>query len=128
MSFLKFGKSGQAVADDKATGVHALKVNGQEFNRLITESQVPVVVDFWAEWCGPCHMLAPSVDQLAGEFEGRAVVAKVNADDYPEILEKYGIFGIPTLLYFQGGREVDRVVGVNPYNTLKAKLERLTRP
>jgi thioredoxin 1 len=100
-------------------------VTGEEFDELIRTSEVPVVVDFWAEWCGPCHMIAPSVATMANEFDGRAVVAKMNADDYPEILGHYGIMGIPTLIYFQGGQEVDRVVGVTTFGILKGKLERL---
>ena len=91
----------------------------------VIESTVPVVVDFWAEWCGPCHAIAPSVAKMAQEYDGRAFVGKVDADEYPEILSRYGIMGIPTLIYFKGGQEVDRVVGVNAYGTLKNKLERL---
>jgi thioredoxin 1 len=98
-------------------------LTGEEFDRLVA-GETPVVVDFWAEWCGPCHMITPAVQQLAGEFEGRAIVAKLNADDYPEILGRYGIMGIPTLIYFRGGKEVDRVIGLTGYGTLKSKLER----
>jgi thioredoxin 1 len=82
-------------------------------------------VDFWAEWCGPCRAIAPAVSQLASEYEGRALVAKLDADEYPEILSRYGVMGIPTLIYFKGGREATRVVGLNGYATLKAKLEKL---
>ena len=116
---------GQTAAEDQADGTGARHVNAQEFKGLLAEAQVPVVVDFWAEWCGPCHMMAPSVDQLAREFGDRAVVAKLDADEYPEILAHYGIIGIPTLIYFKGGEEKERVVGVTPYNALKAKLEKL---
>ena len=79
------------------------------------------MVDFWAEWCGPCHAIAPSVAKLADEYAGRALVAKVNADEYPDILSRYGIMGIPTLIYFKGGEEADRVIGVTQYSTLKNK-------
>jgi thioredoxin 1 len=127
VNFLKFLQNEQRQAETKDDGKGPRALTAQEFDRLTVESQVPVVVDFWAEWCGPCHMLAPSVDQLAREYEDRAVVGKLNADDYPEILERYGIMGIPTLLYFQGGRVVDKIVGVNPYGTLKNKLERLAK-
>jgi thioredoxin 1 len=109
----------------KAPAVEPLHLNAEEFDAQVSGSELPVVVDFWAEWCGPCHAIAPSVAKMAQEYNGRAVVAKVNADDHPEILMRYGIMGIPTLIYFKGGQEVDRVVGLNPYGTLKTKLERL---
>jgi thioredoxin 1 len=109
----------------KAPAAEPLHLNAEEFDAQIAGSELPVVVDFWAEWCGPCHAIAPSVAKLAQEYGGRAVIGKVNADDYPEILMRYGIMGIPTLIYFKGGQEVDRVVGLNQYGTLKNKLERL---
>ena len=109
----------------KTPAAEPLHLNAEEFDAQITGSELPVVVDFWAEWCGPCHAIAPSVTKMAQEYAGRAVIAKVNADDHPEILMRYGIMGIPTLIYFKGGREVDRVIGLNPYGTLKTRLERL---
>ncbi len=127
MDWLKLVQGrGQAESGEIADGLGARHVKGSEFKRLVADSEVPVVVDFWAEWCGPCHMLAPSVDQLAREFVDKAVVAKVDADENPEILQRFGIMGIPTLIYFKGGKEADRVVGVTRYGTLKAKLEKLT--
>jgi thioredoxin 1 len=84
---------------------------------------MPAVVDFWAEWCGPCHAIAPSVQQLATEFDGRALVVKLNADESPDVIVRYGIMGIPTLIYFKGGQEVDRVIGLTGYPKLKSKLE-----
>jgi thioredoxin 1 len=100
-------------------------VTGEEFDAIVLQSKIPAAVDFWAEWCRPCHAIAPSVAKLAAEFEGKALVVKLNADDYPEILSRYGITGIPTLIYFKGGQEADRVTGVTGYGTLKGKLERL---
>jgi thioredoxin 1 len=120
-------KQEQETVAPTATAAAPQSLNAQEFDRLLAESQVPVVVDFWAEWCGPCHMMAPSVAQLATEFGARAVVAKLNADDHPEILDRYGIMGIPTLIFFAAGREMDRVTGVAPYRILKAKLDKLAR-
>jgi thioredoxin len=127
MNFAKLfgGNQDQDTAVLAGPGTQPRSLDSAEFERLLAESEVPVVVDFWAEWCGPCHMMAPSVAALADEFGERAVVAKLNADDYPEILGRYGIMGIPTLIYFQKGREVDRVVGVTALRTLKAKLQRL---
>jgi thioredoxin len=127
MNFLKLVSRDQKQETVAPAAAAPLSLTALEFDRLLAESQVPLVVDLWAEWCGPCHMMAPSVAQLAAEFGERAVVAKLNADDHPEILERFGVMGIPTLIYFSGGREVDRVVGVTPYRTLKARLELLAK-
>lgn len=95
-----------------------------EFVEKVLEAPVPVLVDFWAAWCGPCKMVAPEVEAVAAEFEGRAVIAKVNVDEQPEIAGKYQIMSIPTLIVFKQGTEVQRIVGFRPRKELAAALER----
>jgi thioredoxin 1 len=106
-------------------GVDPIHVTDANFEELILNSELPAVVDLWADWCGPCHMIAPSVQQLAAAYDGRAIIAKLNVDENPNVPGRYGIMGIPTLLYFKGGKEVDRQVGVTGYPSLANKLERL---
>jgi thioredoxin 1 len=105
--------------------VEPIHVGDADFEEIILQAGVPAIVDLWAEWCGPCHMIAPSVNSLAAEYEGRAIVAKLNVDENPNTPMRFGIMGIPTLLYFKDGKEVDRQVGVAGYAQLAAKLERL---
>ncbi|MFZ2362227.1 MAG: thioredoxin [Anaerolineae bacterium] len=105
--------------------VEPIHVTDADFEALILKSDVPAVVDLWADWCGPCHMIAPSVEQLASAYDGRAVIAKLNVDENPNVPGRYGIMGIPTLLYFKDGKEVDRQVGVAGYAGLANKLEKL---
>lgn len=124
MSLFQRKSTATSTEQPSATQSQPRHVTGAEFDQVILKAATPAVVDFWAEWCGPCHAMAPVVDKLAGEFAGRAIIAKVDADAYPDLLGRYGIMGIPTLLFFKEGAEVDRVVGVTAYNTLKSKLER----
>ncbi|HZQ09431.1 MAG TPA: thioredoxin [Anaerolineae bacterium] len=108
---------------DNAKGpVH---VNDSDFEQTVLKSEQAVVVDFWAAWCGPCRMIAPYVEELAKEYSGKAVVAKMDTDANPMTPTKYGIMGIPTLIFFKDGKEVDRMVGVprQPKEILKSKLE-----
>lgn len=101
----------------------ALEITNANFEEVVLKSDKPVLVDFWAEWCGPCRMVGPIVDELSSEYEGKAVVGKVNVDEYGEISAQFGIRNIPTLLVFKNGEVVDKQVGVAPKTTLAAKLD-----
>jgi thioredoxin 1 len=101
----------------------ALEFTEANFEELVLKSDKPVLVDFWAEWCGPCRMVGPIVEELANDYEGKAVIGKVNVDEHGEISAKYGIRNIPTLLVFKNGEIVDKQVGVAAKTALAAKLE-----
>jgi thioredoxin 1 len=101
----------------------ALEVTDTSFAKDVLESGKPAMVDFWATWCGPCRMVAPTVEELAKEFEGQAVVAKVDVDNNQQIAAEYGIRNIPTILFFKDGQVVDKVVGVVPKAQLEQKLK-----
>lgn len=101
----------------------ALEITDANFDELVRNSDKPVLVDFWAEWCGPCRMVGPIVEELAGDYEDVAVIGKVDVDSNPEISSKFGIRSIPTLLYFKNGEMVDRVVGAVGKSALELKLQ-----
>lgn len=102
----------------------ALEITDSNIKEVLNTDQ-PVLVDFWAAWCGPCRMVGPSVEQLSEEFEGKAVVGKVDVDNNPETAAEYGIRNIPTLLFIKNGEIKDKVVGVVPKEQLAQKLEAL---
>ncbi|MBI4930812.1 MAG: thioredoxin [Bacteroidetes bacterium] len=101
----------------------ALEITDANFDEVVLKSDKPVLVDLWAEWCGPCRMVGPIVEELAKEYEGKAVIGKLNVDNNPNISVKYGIRSIPTLLFFKGGQMVDRQVGAVPKSVLEGKLK-----
>lgn len=103
----------------------AIELTDANFNDLVMQSQKPVMIDFWAEWCGPCRMVGPVVTEIGEEYQGRAVVGKVNVDNNPEITSKFGIRNIPTILFFKNGEIADKQVGAVPKAVLTAKLEQL---
>jgi len=103
----------------------ALEITSANFEETVLKSDKPVLVDFWAEWCGPCRMVGPIVDELHTDYDGKAVVGKVNVDDQQEIAAQYGIRNIPTILFFKDGEVVDKNVGVAPKADLAKKIDAL---
>lgn len=101
----------------------ALTLNESNFENEVLNSDVPVLVDFWAEWCGPCRMIGPIVEELHTEYEGKAKIGKLNVDENPNIAGEYGIRSIPTLLIFKGGKVADKLVGALPKNQIASKID-----
>ena len=107
------------------TGTKPIAVTDASFTAAVERSPLPVLVDAWAAWCGPCRMIAPVIDELAGELAGRLRVAKLNVDENPATAARFSLQSIPTLILFKGGREVDRIVGVQPKSEIVRRLEPL---
>ena len=103
--------------------VHPLHVSDTDFTKTVLESKTPVLVDLWAEWCGPCRMVAPFVEELARDYAGKVVVVKMDTDANPQTPMKYGIMGIPTLIIFKDGKEAERIVGAVPKAVISKKLD-----
>ncbi len=105
-------------------GENIVTVNEQNYDQEVTRSSTPVLVDFWAEWCGPCKMIAPSLNELAEEYKGRAKIAKVNVDDNQSLAVKFKISGIPALFMVKNGEVVEQVVGARSKKDFKAMIDR----
>ena len=100
-----------------------LEITAANFEAEVLKSTTPVLIDFWAPWCGPCRMVAPSVEEIATQHAGKLKVGKLNVDDHPSVAQRYGITGIPALLFFEGGQVVDTVVGAVPKSTLHKHVD-----
>jgi len=106
-------------------GARTIAVTEQSFEQDVEKSTVPVIVDFWAPWCGPCRMVGPILEEIAYENDGKLIVAKVNVDENPGLAQKFGIRGIPTMVFFKGGSPVDQMVGAAPKEMIQEKLNSL---
>jgi thioredoxin 1 len=103
-----------------------ITLNKDNFTQKVLNSTTPVLVDFWAEWCGPCKMIAPVLDELADEYSGKVQIAKINIDENQELAAEYGVRAIPTLLIFQHGQVAEQIVGLRSKRDLKASFDKLT--
>jgi thioredoxin 1 len=101
----------------------ALEITDQNFEEVVLKSEKPVVVDFWAEWCGPCRIIGPVIDEMYSEYEGKALIGKVNVDNNPGVSAQFGVRNIPTVLFIKNGQVADKSVGAVPKAQLMAKLD-----
>lgn len=113
------------LAEEELIGVAEIVLTDENFAREVLESEEPVMVDFWAEWCGPCRMLSPIVSELAQEHEAKVKVCKLNVDENPETASQFGIMSIPTVIFFKNGTVVNKVVGLCSKSDLKKQLDDL---
>lgn len=118
-----WGEENSRIYHYKKNKKMAIQITDANYAELVENSEIPVMLDFWAEWCGPCRMVGPLVEELSNEYGGKALVGKVDVDSNPEISMKFGIRNIPTIIYLKKGQLVDKVVGAAPKNTLESKLQ-----
>ena len=104
-----------------------IHVNDNEFQEKVLDSSTPVIVDFWAPWCGPCRMVAPVLDELAREYDEKVIIAKVNTDENPQWATRFGVQGIPTMLFVRNGEIVDRIVGAHPKPSIQMRLDNMLK-
>jgi thioredoxin 2 len=122
---LRCGRCRRPLLPGESSNGKPIEVDDNSFQKEVIKSQIPVLLDCWAPWCGPCRIVAPTIDQLAKKYSGRVKVAKLNTDDNPGITASYGILSIPTLLIFKGGKLVDRMVGTIPRAEIERRLGRV---
>lgn len=99
------------------------EITGPEFEKEVLQSEIPVILDLWADWCHPCKMIEPYLEELAVKYAGKVKVVRLNVDDYPDIPSRYGVLSIPTVIFFKGGKEVDRIVGAMPKHHYELKIQ-----
>ncbi len=109
---------------NKKNKIMAVTITDANFDELVLKSEVPVVLDFWATWCGPCRMIAPHIEDMAKEFEGKALIGKVDVDSNPQIPVKFSVLNIPTVVFIKNGKQVDKVVGAVPKKVLVETLNK----
>lgn len=102
----------------------SMTIRSENFDEMVMKSSIPVLLDFWAVWCGPCRMVAPTIDKLAEDFQDRAVVGKVNVDEETDLAEQFKVMSIPTIYIMKDGKVVERLIGARPYSELATALER----
>lgn len=102
---------------------NSVKVTSQTWEQEVLKSGAPVMVDFWAEWCGPCRMIAPTIEELAAEYNGKLKICKLNTDENPDVAGRYQIMGIPSLLFFKDGKLIDKIVGAASKKQFKDKID-----